>query len=756
MRTSVRSITVLFAVGASFAGLIAPAAADSDEPKFRLLKEHHQEGNHDFAITTLSTRNDVVTGGDVLVRVDVAPSIALGNVRVDLNGNDATSVFQQVPGSHVLMGLVTGLVNGDNVLAASEQGKKGKGPSGRLTVTNFPITGPIFSGPHETPFFCTTTTFILPTTGGNLGDPIDRYCSIVTRIDYVYRSTTPLPNQAFKPLSVNGVLPATPPSDIALLPNSTVRFIVRVETGTVNRGIYQIAINHDPYREPAPDPFHRPAGWTGKLIYQHGAGCQAGWYTQGTTTGGVLDVNLLGRGYARASNSLNVFNQNCSDLLASETTVMTKERFVEHYGVPTFTLGTGTSGGSYQSHQTAENYPGIFDGILVQLAFPDVVTVTAYTVGDARLLDLYFNQAPGFFTQEQQRLVSGFGQFGSIATLSNSGTSARRLDPRGDFKTEVPLSARYDPVTNPNGARGDIYDHTVNVYGRDPETGFARRPLDNVGVQYGLKVLNDNKITKEQFLDLNERIGGFDIDLNPIPERHVGDRRAIITGRESGRVLQGMFGLAETPIVDVRAYNDAIPNGDIHQIVNNFTTRARLVRSNGHHDNHIILIGGRFGFTTDSPDLGVAWDQLDRWVTAVQADTSGAPKSVKVVRNKPADLEDACWGPGSPSTPDGHHYYPGPQEYQGTGPCYTLYPRFATPRMVAGSPLVQDIMTCHLKPIDPADYTVTFTAAELARLNAIFPSGVCDWSKRTGDYRPTKGTWASFGPAGAKDDGEDD
>ena len=57
--------------------------------------------------------------------------------------------------------------------------------------------------------------------------------------------------------------------------------------------------------------------------------------------------------------------------------------------------------------------------------------------------------------------------------------------------------------------------------------------------------------------------------------------------------------------------------------------------------------------------------------------------------------------------------------------------------------------TCHhLKPIDPADYAVTFTAEELARLNAIFAKGVCDWTKRTGEYRPTKGTWASFGPAG--------
>ena len=88
----------------------------------------------------------------------------------------------------------------------------------------------------------------------------------------------------------------------------------------------------------------------------------------------MLDVNLLGRGYARASNSLNVFNQNCSDLLASETTVMTKERFVEHYGVPTFTLGTGTSGGSYQSHQTSDNYPGTFDGVVTMNSFPDVTT----------------------------------------------------------------------------------------------------------------------------------------------------------------------------------------------------------------------------------------------------------------------------------------------------------------------------------------------------------------------------------------------
>jgi hypothetical protein len=48
-----------------------------------------------------------------------------------------------------------------------------------------------------------------------------------------------------------------------------------------------------------------------------------------------------------------------------------------------------------------------------------------------------------------------------------------------------------------------------------------------------------------------------------------------------------------------------------------------------------------------------------------------------------------------------------------------------------------------LKPINSADYTVTFNGAELARLNSIFPNGVCDWSggwtRRRGAAAPCLG-----------------
>ena len=48
----------------------------------------------------------------------------------------------------------------------------------------------------------------------------------------------------------------------------------------------------------------------------------------------------------------------------------------------------------------------------------------------------------------------------------------------------------------------------MNIYGTD-ETGFARVPWDNVGVQYGLDALTGGAITPAEFLDLNAQIGSW-------------------------------------------------------------------------------------------------------------------------------------------------------------------------------------------------------------------------------------------------------
>jgi len=147
-------------------------------------------------------------------------------------------------------------------------------------------------------------------------------------------------------------------------------------------------------------------------------------------------------------------------------------------------------------------------------SFPDLEFGTAVMVSDARLLANYFDKLAGpvAFTSEQQRQVAGLGQ---LATLKTNGLNPGRITV-GEY-CSVPEAQRYDAVKNPTGARCSIYDHAVNVWGRDPKTGFARRPLDNVGIQYGLKLLNAGVISVDQFLDLNEKVGGFDIDANILP-----------------------------------------------------------------------------------------------------------------------------------------------------------------------------------------------------------------------------------------------
>jgi hypothetical protein len=60
--------------------------------------------------------------------------------------------------------------------------------------------------------------------------------------------------------------------------------------------------------------------------------------------------------------------------------------------------------------------------------------------------------------------------------------------------------------------------------------------------------------------------------------------------------------------------------------------------------------------------------------------------------------------------------------------------------------VASDKLKCELKPVTASDYQVTFSTAELARLRAIFPAGVCDWSKPGVNQTPSV-TYASVGPS---------
>ena len=676
----------------------------------------------------LSSRPDMVTAGNALIGITATQNADISRLRVFLDGTDVTDTFHP-SSSGVLVGLVEGLSGAGELRLAGADGMS----RGTLSLVNHPVEGPVFSGPHQQPFICETEAFEL-VSGETLGAPLDDACSIERRIDYAYRSTK---DGELKPLAH----PASRPADLATtttLTGVTVAYIVRIETGTINRAVYQISMLHDPAADAELSPWIAPPGWNERLVYTFGGGCVNGWFRQGTRTGGVTDDWMLSQGYAVASSSLNVFGHNCNDVLAAETMMMVKERFIEGYGVPRYTIGWGCSGGAYQNHQIADNYPDLLDGIIPGCSFPDVGFSTIPMITDARLLNRYFeNEGAGLFTGEQQRAVAGFLV---LETMPNVSFKAGRIAV-GEFCPDVlPESLRYHPADKPTGVRCDVYEHHVNIYGRDPITGLVRRPLDNVGVQYGLGALNDGVIDTTQFLDLNERIGGYDGDGRLRPARTVADLEAVRIAYETGRLTNGGGGLATTPIIDYRAYSDDLEAGDVHTRYHSFSMRERLRKANGRIDNHVMLVEDfRHGlYSSESPVLREALRQMDRWLETLAVDTSSDPLVDKVARAKPDGLTDACW------SRDEEPVKIVEALVRGSGRCEALYPSSPSPREVAGAPLASDVVKCRLKPVDPDHYAVRFGPDEMHRLRRIFPEGVCDWSRPGVGQTGLKGTWQTF------------
>tara|TARA_B100000809_G_scaffold256262_1_gene295981 strand:+ start:2285 stop:4441 length:2157 start_codon:yes stop_codon:yes gene_type:complete len=683
-----------------------------------------------LAVSVVSSRQDMVAGGDALLLVDVRDH-DLEHVSVTVNGSDVTAMFRETFDGQ-FVGLVTGLEYGVNdVVVSANADSSGQA----LRLVNHSIAGPVFSGPHEQPFICETETFEL-VSGETLGDSLDQNCSIVRRVDYAYRSQD---DDELKSLPNPGQLPENI-ATVTTLAGHEVPYVVRIETGTINRAVYQIAMLHTPGSDGLrPSPWMRSPGWNGRLIYTFGGGCVNGWYRQGNSTGGVTDDVMLRQGYAVASSSLNVYGTNCNDVLAAETMMMVKERFIEAYGVPRYTIGWGCSGGSYQNHQIADNYPGLLDGIIPGCSFPDVGFGTVPMITDARLLNRYFQEKATIeYSLEQQRAVAGFL---NLKTMTNVSINAGRINVSEFCPDVLPEGQRYHATDNPNGARCDVYSHYINVYGSDSASGYARRPLDNVGIQYGLTALNDGVITPAQFLDLNQRIGGYDEDGNAVAERTTADLDAVRIAYETGRLTNGGGGLATTPIIDYRAYSDDRENGDVHVRYHSFSIRERLRKANGRTDNHVMLVeDDRHGlYSSQSSVLQKALAEMDQWLDNLSEDQTSDPLIDRVVRAKPATLVDSCWS--RDQTP----IQIKETQVRGGGRCEELYPSAPSPREVAGGPLAADIVKCQLKPVDFNDYAATFNETDALRLRKIFAGGVCDWTQAGEGQTALKGSWLRFG-----------
>jgi hypothetical protein len=674
-------------------------------------------------IRTLSNRADLVSDGQALVQIRLPRGARARGLQVTLGARDVTSAFRRRANGRI-EGVVGRLALGANTLVATAPQAR----SAELVITNHPNGGPVFSGPQIQPWRCQDGA-------------VDAQCNQPAQYTYLYRSTDPT-KTGLQPYD-----PEHPPSDVATTTTDEgmdVPFIVRQELGYQDRDQYKILTLFTPGRRWS--RWRPQQQWNRKVLVTGGGGCGADYGT-GTAPlddlSGTLPSNpavtpsyiaALGRGFAVMSTALDNTGHNCNLATEAESLIMAKERLIENYGDVRYTIGTGCSGGSIVQQTVANAYPGaVYDGLVITCAYPDVMSAGAQ-FADYHLLRNYFENPSHWGTGVLWPPV----QWGPVegrpdpvnAITADEGLFKGATNPVGDC---VPADQAYDPQRNPGGARCSILDYMINVLGPRPQSawsdmerraghGFAGQPFGNGGIQYGLQALQQHLITPSQFVDLNARIGGGDIDLNPTPARIAGDDGAVANAYRSGVIneMQHMRGVA---IID-----HAGPDpGAAHDYAHTWWIRDRLDRAQGGHPNHVLWFGPAplIGDPTWPTEALVA---MDRWLTAVERDHSSVSRARKIADDRPSDIQDRC-------TAD---------------LCKQWFAtRYGTPRTVAGSDELNDIVKCTLRPLRRDDYGPLLTDAEWGELQAAFPGGVCDWSKPgTGQTRNV--AWLTYQDASGR------
>jgi hypothetical protein len=336
-----------------------------------------------------------------------------------------------------------------------------------------------------------------------------------------------------------------------------------------------------------------------------------------------------------------------------------------------------------------------------------------------------------------------------------------------------------NPLFGSAGAGSEFYDPAVmaavkwthwddlrNVYGVDAD-GYAKSPWDNVGVQYGLKALKDGNIGPAEFLKLNSTVGSWknakdmvqegcpfisalcaipaqfdpwsrrnmqlssDGGVTPAPRRE-GNMDAANAAYTSGIVFRGDI---DIPIIDWRHYLEA--ELDMHNSHQSFASRKRMLNFDGDASNQVIW------FTDARParsfdQTPMALQVMDAWLANIRANPDGG-----VPGNKPAAAVDSCFATDGSLTYAGANAWAGILDSSAPGPCTQALPLFSTSRIVAGGPIEGGVFKCARKPVSTAVADGTYApwlpgASDVNRLQQIFPTGVCDYS------RPDVGRPAGF------------
>lgn len=755
------------------------------------------------SLQVLSSQARLVSGGDARVAA-TASNVDPDKLQWWLNGAPlANGPAPSREGETWRMeGLVEGLVVGENTLEL----RHGTQTLASLQLVNHPIEGPMFSGPQQEPFVCSVVRELQREPLVDSSDPkyfavrngagqtigYSRNCSVETYVEYRYLPVGGTTGRDFKPLPADGSRPA----DMArttLLDGREVDFIVRWERGTINRFIYQyIAL------APAGDDPDKPdtSLWNRRLIYHFQGGVGFGHYQGGLDARAALP-HALGKGYAIAYSTGTRTGEHYNLVVGGETALMTKERFVERYGVPLYTVGLGASGGAIQQYVYGQNHPGLLDAAIPVQSYPDMVGQIPH-VGDCELLEYYMdvtdhgNPAWGPATVKNRSWLVGMNAEDSVPNplypfmqvLADAGVpiggapgatecrvawlglTAGAMNPNFDADGIRASAGDRMPASVFDGVPFSHYDDARNVYGIGAD-GYPRSTWDNVGVQYGLKSMKDGLISPEQFLDVNLKVGGWKKAAQMVPEgfpyngtgqdeqakvmadpsyfdpwssrnmnrwnpaapavpaaRTTADLEAIRAAYESGLVFGGRI---EIPVIDWRPWLEQ--KLDMHNVHQSFAVRKRIIDRMGNAGHQAIWFTDTRGAASEFDQVPMALEVMDEWMARLRANPGAG-----IAANRPPRAADSCFASDGSLMHSGAGVWAGILDGAPAGACTQAFPIHSSSRILAGAPIEGGIFKCALKSVDTALADGTYgawtpNAQQVQALKAIFPEGVCDWSK---------------------------
>ncbi|MCJ7558116.1 MAG: DUF6351 family protein, partial [Gammaproteobacteria bacterium] len=510
------------------------------------------------------------------------------------------------------------------------------------------------------------------------------------------------------------------------------------------------------------------SSWNGKLIYYFQGGVAIGHDQGDPSFSRMLYDYGLSQGYAIAYSTGNKTGTHYNLQLGGEAALMVKERFIELYDTPVYTVGVGGSGGGIQQYIYGQNHKGLIDAAIPQYSYPDMVT-QAIHVGDCELMEFYMDVLDGANPRWQdwpsRTLLEGMNASNTVfnpftQSLGNSecingwrGLSPLALNPRYGFVDGQEL---IEPQAAVAAIQWTHFGDLVNIYGVGDD-GYARSSWDNVGVQYGLDAVASGAITPQEFMMLNHIVGGwkdqpemdqegspffppgvidfgnwdpwsarnqnFSMDPTTPAPRTEGDLTAMQNAYLAGLVFMGDM---EIPIIDWRNYLERQLN--MHNSHQSFAARQRMRDGQGSSDNQVIWFtdtdgGSEFDQTPE------AFQVMDEWMRNIHDNPH-----LGVAGNKPTDAVDRCFDADGNEIAAGDDVWDGILDDDPEGTCTTQFPVYRTSRIVAGGPFKGSIFKCALQPVSTAIARGLYGAwtpspDEQAKLEQIFPDGVCDFDQ---------------------------